>query len=203
MFLFPKNAHQQSVLECRNLAFAIWSLLLLQLQAKYQRPARGDCLSGRFAPSTELANICAGQSAIAKLIRNGSSGEPIPKELTLNILIQLAADLKADLWLKCTRPNGQFRQCLFIRSRTLHAQLSELLPADSCSRLVLVEENHGVWDAGFETLFGLAADAGYKLTIRLLFDNQTVPGAGFYRRYPQLKPLFNRHVREQSATRRI
>jgi hypothetical protein len=200
MFLFPKNAQQQNALECKNLAFAMWSVLLLHLQDKYLRAKHTDRLNSP-CPAAQLATICNGESAVARLVGHAVNGAPIPDELTLNILIKLASDLKADLWLKCSRPNGQFRQCLFIRSRTPHAQLAELLPADSCSRLVLVTEEDNSGDVPFGTLFELAADAGYRLTVRLLYDNQPVPGAGFDRRYPQLKTMFNRYLRGRASSR--
>ncbi|HEY9777502.1 MAG TPA: hypothetical protein V6C81_27310 [Planktothrix sp.] len=176
------------------MSFAFWSLIWLNLEHKFKcDPSR----QRKTEILRELYTICSSGSALARLIRCGANGKLIPRQLTLSILVRLASDLKADVSLKSTLPNGQFRECLIVRSGTLLAQLAEAFPQNGLSRLVITQADDLVQDFHFERLFELASSQGYRLTVRLLFNDQVVPSAAFDQTYPILRTHYEEWIRSQ------
>jgi hypothetical protein len=201
MFPFINSAHQQNRRNSKDLAFAVWSLVCLKVVREHrQRTGR----RGNEMPRDLFAKVdslCSGESALAHIVQNGINGLPMPEELSAGILMNLVAELQADLWLKCTNSRGQFRNCLVLKTEPLQEQLVDLIPIAQSSDPVRASQLLTAYDVSFHDLFELASQAGYNLTVRLLHQNQAIPGSGFNQKYSVLKPLFERFSRSQAHRR--
>lgn len=127
----------------------------------------------------------------------GGKKEMIPA--TVVELIEKNRALKSTVALRLVRRTGAYTQVTLEPYEPLGETLMELFKCSGICSDPEIREQLGDPDVTFETLFKLAAEAGYNLYIRIFNGFYTIPSNSFSLVHPNLYKIYQCRLRRYQA----
>jgi len=163
---------EQEKRESTSLAFALWCVAFFASLDPFDSPA---------------------ETGLVDVILAGGKNEVIP--VAVVDLMDLIRPHKATIELRLVNRTGSHSEAVLEPNVPLSRNLFELFKASGVCRDAEVRDLLSDPDVTFASLFTLAAEAGYNLYVRVLYEFGTIPSNDFSVRHPNLFRIFQYRLR--------